>query len=122
MKSLNEFKVGSLQKNIKVNVDIEATKHALERQTRHGDDNIIEMDEVTYIIDKAMPQIIDSLIHDDIDVDKDDRVVLQDKYTETTVAGVVNTKRNSDDLVFVVITVYRGNEFRTSKNQKIIKV
>ena len=120
MKSLNEFRVGTVHKSITIDVDIEATRHALERQSRHGRLNLIELDEVGYIVDKAIPELIKMLIRDEVDISKD-RVILQDDYTETTVVGILEPK-GREEFKFVVITLYRGKDFKTARGQRIIKV
>jgi hypothetical protein len=119
---LNEKTVGNIKKTITISLDIDATKHALERQTRHGSDkyNIIEMDEVTDIVDSATPRLINDLIQNNINVEEDS-IILQDKYTETTVVGILKKKSNTE-IKFLIITLYRGKDFRIGRDQKVIEV
>jgi hypothetical protein len=121
---LNEENIGQVQKKIKFVIDLVSTKHSIDRLNRKDKDGKqayapIEFKEVNSVINKATEEIINDLVRDEMDVEKD-RFVLQRKEDGLTVVGVMN--KNKEDLKFVVITLYRGNEFRTGKDQKIIIV
>ena len=122
---LNEKQiVGHVQKKIKIDLDIISTNHAIERLNRKDTEGNaayepIEFKEVNGVISKATEEIIDDLVTDKMDVNKD-RFVLQRKSDGLTVVGVMNSK--GETLQFTVITLFRGDEFRTGKGQKIIKV
>lgn len=121
---LNEAKEGHVSRKIKFDIDIESTQHAIERLNRKDKEGKaayepIEFKEVNSVISKATEDIIDDLVKDEMDVNKD-RFILQRQSDGLTVVGVMKSK--GDSLQFVVITLYRGEEFRTGRNQKIIKV
>ena len=121
---LNEKKEGHISRKLIFDIDIESTGHAIERLNRKTSDGKdayepVDFKEVNSVIGKATPQIIDDLVKDVMDLDKD-RFVLQRKSDGLTVVGVMNNV--NDELRFVVITLYRGGEFRVGKTQKIIKV
>lgn len=130
MKSLNEHKESILEKKqgtvkqyMTFEVDIEATRHAIERQNRKDDDGNdayepIDEKEVNDVIENATEEIIEDLVKNKINVDVD-RLVLQREDDGLTVVGIMNNRNGK--LVFVVITLYRGEEFRVARGQKIYK-
>ena len=123
--SMNEKAEGHVSRKIKFDIDIESTNHAIERLNRKDKKGNaayepIEFKEVNSVISKATEDIIDDLVMDEMDVNKD-RFILQRESDGLTVVGVMQTGRDGS-LKFVVITLYRGEEFRTGRDQKIIKV
>jgi len=121
---LNENKEGQVSRKLQFTIDIVSTTHAIERLNRTDAEGKaayepIDFKEVNSIISKATPEIIDDLVKNKMDVNKD-RFVLQRKEDGLTVVGVMNSIK--DELKFVVITLFRGEDFRTGRDQKIITV
>jgi hypothetical protein len=121
---LNERKQGTISKFMEFDIDIEATKHSIDRQNRKDDRGNevyepISFDEVNSAIEDATEDILDDLVKNKIDVDKD-KIIIQREDDGLTVVGVMNNR--NDKLVFVVITLYRGEEFRVGRSQKIYYV
>lgn len=120
---LNERKQGTVKQYMTFEIDIEATKHAIDRQNRkdeEGNDAYepVTADEVNDVIENATEEIIEDLVKNKINVDVD-RLVLQREDDGLTVVGIMNNRNGK--LVFVVITLYRGEEFRVARGQKIYK-
>lgn len=118
---LNERKQGTVKTDIRFEIDIEATNHAIERQGRKTEDGEdayepITFDEVIDAIENSTEEIINDLVINKINVDVD-RLVLQREDDGLTVVGVMNS--NKGNLTFVVITLYRGDDFRVARGQKI---
>lgn len=121
---LNEKTEGHIVRKIQFDIDILSTTHAIERLNRKDERGNakytpIDFKEVNSVISKATDVIIDKLVKDEYDINKD-RFVLQRKDDGLTVVGVMNNVKGQ--LKFVVITLYRGKEFRTGYNQDIIEV
>jgi len=121
---LNEGSQGRVIRKIKFDIDVQSSDHAIKRLNRKDEEGNaayepIDFKEVNSVIGKATPEIIDELVKDEMDIDKD-RFVLQRESDGLTVVGVMNNVK--DELKFVVITLYRGDEFRIGRDQKIIKV
>lgn len=121
---LNEKTEGTVVRNIEFSIDIISTKHAIERLNRKDERGNakytpIDFKEVNSVINNATDIIIDKLVKDEYDINKD-RFVLQRKSDGLTVVGVMNNIK--EQLKFVVITLYRGKEFRTGYDQDIIEV
>ena len=121
---LNETQQGHISRKIKFDIDVVSTQHAVERLNRKKEDGTnayepVEFKEVNSIINKATPDIIDDLVKDTMDINKD-RFVLQRESDGLTVVGVMNNTK--DKLSFVVITLFRGSHFKVGRDQKIIKV
>ena len=121
---LNEKSEGHVSRKIKFDIDIESTTHAIERLNRKDKQGNSAYEPVTFkevnsVISKATVDMINDLVYDTMDIG-DDRFVLQRESDGLTVLGLM--EKNGNDLSFVVITLYRGAEFRVGRNQKIIKV
>ena len=117
---LNEKIEGRVSKKMRFEIDINSTKHAIERLNRKDKDGNaayepIEFKEVNSVINKATPEIIDKLVKDKMDINKD-RFILQRENDGLTVVGIMG--ENRDELVFTVITLFRGDSFRVSREQK----
>jgi hypothetical protein len=124
LSSISEKAEGHVTRKIRFDIDIESTEHAIERLNRKDASGKaayepIEFKEVNSVISKATEPMIKELVADEMDVDKD-RFILQRKSDGLTVVGVMNNVK--DNLKFVVITLYRGGDFRTGRDQKIIEV
>ncbi len=120
-----EKKEGHVSRKLKFDIDIESTNHAIDRLNRKDKDGKAAYDpivfkEVNSVINKATPEIIDELVRDEKDINKD-RFILQRISDGLTVVGSMNIGKD-DSLNFVVITLYRGDEFRVGRNQSIIKI
>jgi hypothetical protein len=121
---LNEKTEGHISRKIKFDIDIKSTTHAIDRLNRKDKQGKAAYEPVTFkevnsVISKATTDMIKDLVNNDMDVN-DDRFVLQRESDGLTVVGVIEKINN--DLSFVVITLYRGSEFRVGRDQKIIKV
>tara|TARA_R110000796_G_scaffold34373_3_gene88835 strand:- start:1089 stop:1607 length:519 start_codon:yes stop_codon:yes gene_type:complete len=121
---MSEKTEGHISRKIKFDIDIESTQHAIDRLNRKGADGKAAYEPITFkevnaVISKATEEIIVQLVKDEMDVNKDS-FILQRKSDGLTVVGKMNT--NKGDLKFVVITLYRGAEFRIGANQTVIKV
>jgi hypothetical protein len=121
---INEAKQGQVVKKIQFNIDIDASTHSIERLNRKDAEGNakyepISFKEINAMISKATPEIVYDLVNDRMDINKD-RFVLQRKSDGLTAVGVMTNVKK--ELVFTVITVYRGAEFRVGREQKIIYV
>lgn len=121
---LNEKAEGHVSRKIKFDIDIESTTHAIERLTRKDKTGNSVYEPVTFkevnaVISKATVAIINDLVDDNMDVNKD-RFILRRESDGLTIVGVM--EKNKNTLSFVVITLYRGADFRVGYSQKIIKV
>lgn len=107
------FKIGSINKDIKIHVDIEHGLHSIERQRRHDNiENFISDREIKELVDRSTESIVDSLISDKINIG--DRILVTDKTSNLNVVGSINLRK--DDLVFKVITVMKEKDFRNKMN------
>tara|TARA_R110000772_G_scaffold168031_4_gene279784 strand:- start:254 stop:640 length:387 start_codon:yes stop_codon:yes gene_type:complete len=121
---LNEKTEGHISRKIKFDIDIKSTTHAIDRLNRKDKQGKAAYEPITFkevnsVISKATTDMIKDLVNNDMDVN-DDKFVLQRESDGLTVVGVIEKINN--DLSFVVITLYRGSEFRVGRDQKIIKV
>jgi len=124
VQEISEKSEGRIIKKIKFDIDIRSTDHAIDRLNRKDKEGKsayepIDFKEVNSVISRATEEMISELVKDEMDINKD-RFILQRKTDGLTVVGIMEYRK--DLLYFVVITLFRGEDFRTGPNQKIIKV
>ena len=93
--------IGTVSDKVNVSVQINKTKHAGERQSRHGHMQISEKD-IMDVADKAIPNITKALLFDRIDVG--DYIHVKDRKTALNLIGILQEK-SPYNLMFVVMTV-----------------
>lgn len=112
-----ERSLGRLKGEIKIEVDIESTKHSDERKFRHGEE--ITDAEILLTSRKAVPKITKALIFDHIDISDELRVF--DTATNLNVICKLEGEKLSA-LKLVVITVMRKKDFKPKSGTKTIEV
>lgn len=119
-KSLLERSIGMAKEPITVELDIDNTVHADERQTRHGVSHLkIEDKEIMDTVELAMPQLSDALLKDFILVNETS-ILIHNKKNALNVAGTI--VRKGRNLVFRVITVMRKKDFKPYSDNYVITV
>lgn len=116
---LNEKKLASIRRKLTVTVDIESTKHAQERQSRHLKDGgrFITEEEIAKLMSKAIGDITELLLFDKIDIGQS--IVLKDRNTDLHVACKIEGK--SPKLNLKAITVMIHSEFKVGKEQIVLQ-
>ena len=119
---IGERKIGKLQKNIKVTVEIDSTVHSDERKFRHSDKIITDSD-IVKSANKAIEPVTDELIFDRLDIG--DTVHIKDSSNDLNLIAVLN--ENRDLVVMKIITVmikpnFKPNPASGSKRVKTIIV
>lgn len=115
--ALSEAYLGKAVDNIRVVLALDKTKHAGERQSRHGGQDFISDEEIISTAKKGIPSLSQALLFDKIDVGDD--VVIQSKDGLNVVG---NIQREGNDLKLVVITVMRKKNFRPKPGTLPIRV
>ena len=118
LKSLVEYTIGKVSKEINVKIDIDKTYHAGQQQVRPeggpiNDTSIIE------IVNLALPKIADMLIFDEINMG--DYVLIKHRGTMINIVGALNPG-NNDEIDFVVVTVMRKENFIPKQGTKVIEI
>jgi len=110
---LLEKQIATLRDEIEIEIDIDTTKHAEDRKSRHGDDNLISNEDIIATVNMAMDEIaerqfkgLDSLgrkywIHD------------KDNFNLNIIAQFT---KNKDKAVLRIITVMRKKDFKGSSD------
>jgi hypothetical protein len=93
--------IGTVSDKVTIAVQINKTKHAGERQSRHDHTQITERD-IMDVADKAIPNITKALLFDRIDVG--DYIHVKDKKSALNLIGILQEK-SPYNLMFVVMTV-----------------
>ena len=115
MKSLKEFlnesRIGKISKTIKIDIRLEKTVHADERQSRHGTsvDNFISDDEIIETVRAGSERIIKDVLNDKISIGN--KFVVRDANTDLNIVCKLEQGKTSDELVVVIITVIRTGKF-----------
>lgn len=117
LKSLVEYTIGKVSKQINVKIDIDKTVHAGQQQNRPegktSDTEIIE------IVNLALPEIANMLMFDEIDMGG--YVLIKHRGTMINIVGALHPGSN-DEIDFVVVTVMRKENFMPKKGTKVIEV
>ena len=93
--------IGTVSDKVTISVQINKTKHAGDRQSRHDHMQISEKD-IMNVADKAIPSISKALLFDRIDVG--DYIHVKDKKSALNLIGILQEK-SPYNLMFVVMTV-----------------
>ena len=115
MKSLKEFlnesRIGKISKTIKIDIRLEKTVHADERQSRHGTsvDKFISDDEIIETVRAGSERIIKDVLNDNISIGN--KFVVRDANTDLNIVCKLEQGKTSDELVVVIITVIRTGKF-----------
>lgn len=114
-----EKKIGELLDDIKIEIDLESTKHAEERKNRHGEENPITNDEIIETTLKALDEIAKRQLKG---IDKIGRKYWIYDEANKNLNVVARFQRNGNVLILLVITVMREPEFRGSPDAWKINV
>ena len=108
---LNESRIGKISKTIKIDIRLEKTVHADERQSRHGTsvDKFISDDEIIETVRAGSERIIKDVLNDKISIGN--KFVVRDANTDLNIVCKLEQGKTSDELVVVIITVIRTGKF-----------
>ena len=111
-------KIGKVNKTINIEIDLQHTKHSLERQGRSS--TYIKNSDIKLAVEKATEEIVNKLIDDTIDVG--DAVWIYDTSNDLNVVGSLIANKYNDDVTFRVITVMISDNFYNKKKSYKITV
>lgn len=114
---LNEASIGKVSDQIRVVIDLEKTRHAGERQTRHGEDSPITNDDMLKLANRALPKLSKMLIMNQLDIG--DEIVIQGGGGLNMV-GALST--NNKEIILRIITVMRKKNFKPKPGTKPVRV
>lgn len=109
MIKLKEQMIGTIIDNIKVSMQIQKTKHAGQRQSRH-DDNFISDDDIKVGLEHAVKAIAKELMLDEIDIDDFVCVTNSSFNPPLNIIGAI--KEKNEQLQFIVITIMKKYNFK----------
>tara|TARA_B100002019_G_scaffold15280_1_gene12107 strand:+ start:1529 stop:1885 length:357 start_codon:yes stop_codon:yes gene_type:complete len=118
MIKLMDAVIGTVSDKVNISVQINKTKHAGERQTRHDHAQISEKD-IINVANKALPDITKALLFDRIDVG--DYIHVKDKKSALNLIGILQEK-SPFNLMFVIMTVMIKPNFVAKKGTYTIVV
>lgn len=116
---LQEKKLASIRRKLTITVDIESTKHAQERQSRHLKDGgrFITEDEIAKLMSKSISDITELLVFDKIDIGQ--AIVLKDKNTNLHIACEVEGKEPKLNLKAITVMIHP--KFKIGKDQILLE-
>jgi len=116
---LTEEPVGSFSSEIEIVVNVDKTRHAGERQTRH--DERITDDEIMATAKKGVDEIKRRMLLDQIDIDGE--IVIRDHKTDLNVVCTMDPlDRQGSRFELTVITVMRKKDFKPKSGSKTVDV
>ena len=118
--SLMEDLIAQLSNTIDVVTNLQKTKHARDRQTRHGysDADVISDDDIKKTVNIVIPKIARALIFNRIDIGDD--VLVKNSRNDINVVG--NLAQAGPKLNFIVITVMKKRDFKPKPGTFVIDV
>lgn len=116
---LREATIGSYVEDISIFVDVSKTRHATQRQTRHGEADRITDEEIIATAEDATDQILQRILMNDIDVG--DEIVIRDQTYDLNLVCVLEPKSESE-FQLTVITVMRKKNFRPKSGSKVVDI
>ncbi len=121
IRTLLQKYIGSVSDQIQIIVDLDLSKHASDRQWRHGVDDFIQDKQIKKAIDDAVSQIAKALIFDEFNIGQSIIVVNEKFSPPLNIVGVL--QRRSDKLVYKIITLMRKKNFKVKSgtHELIIK-
>lgn len=114
---IDETSIGKASSTITVVMDLDKTIHAGERQTRHGDENVISDEEIKKTTERGIAKIANLLLVDKISVGDD--IVIQSGGGLNIVGHLQSI---GDQLQLRIITVMRKKNFKAKSGTIPIKV
>lgn len=117
---LVEEPVGSFSSEIEIVVNVDKTRHAGERQTRH--DERITDDEILKTAKKGVGEIKRRVLLDEIDVGEDEIVIRDHKTDMNVVCTMEPANREGTRFELTVITVMRKPNFKPKSGSKVVDV
>ena len=119
LKSLVEYTIGKVSKQINVKIDIDKTVHAGQQQVRPENNRPISDTEIIEIVNIALPEIANMLLFDEINMG--DYVLIKHHGTMINIVGALHPGGN-DEIDFVVVTVMRKKDFMPKRGTSVIEV
>ena len=109
----NIFKIGSIDKNISVNIDVIHTKHSLDRTRRDEDQKDVVTDaEILDAVKMAAHDILEALEDEKIKVGG--KVLITKTFNFLNIVCGISLKNNG--LLLNVVTVMRKKDFLNKNN------
>lgn len=105
-------KIGSISKEITIDLDLRHSMHSMERQGRDG--VFIKNADIKAAVDKATEQIVELLINNTLNTG--DPVWIYDSSNDLNVVGSLNAQKNSDKILFKLITCMFHKNFYNKNN------
>lgn len=112
-----ETVISKYKENISFVVYIDKTRHADERQWRHGVSDYITDDDIINVVRKATSFISKQLVFDKLDIG--DEIVIYDRTNDLNI--VCSLEASRDDIInIVIITVMKKRDFKPKSGTKKI--
>lgn len=125
MKSLREYITEALmkfEKKFELEFTINKSFHAIERQSRHGEDedHFISDDEILETVKKASERIIEDIVQDNISIE--DRFVIRDSNTDLNIVCQLHHGTAKDKLRVDIVTLIRTDKFWNTKQNWVVVI
>ena len=125
-RNINEDEqIADFNVSLTINVRIDKTYHADERQNRHGTrmGEIISDEDIVKDVKKASKDILKSIVNNEIDVyGKKSRFIVRNKDTKLNIVCQAHKTDNPNIIEIVVVTVIRVNKFWNTKDNYTIVI
>jgi hypothetical protein len=116
--NIKEEYIANFNEEVPVEVVLDKSNHAGERQYRHGEENIISDEEIVEHIKRASKKILRAMILNSINIG--DSMLVRDQQKDLNV--VCMSARSGAGVKIIIITVMRKHGFFAKPGTKIVDI
>lgn len=114
----NISKIGKVTKPVTIELDLQHSKHSMERQGRSS--KYIKNSDIKEAVDKSTEEIVDAMMSDTINTN--DPVWIHNTNNNLNVVGSIIYNKKRDTITFKVITVMYHSDFKNKKKSYKITI
>ena len=119
LKTFNEKSLSWISKDVNIRIDIDASRHAMDRFFRHGigEEKITES-EIIEVVERSVEELTIALMQNRLNVNEP--FVLKDRDSNLNIVAVLLT--GTDEFTMKIITVMKKDNFQTYNNQYFLEI
>ncbi len=107
-----------ISKDINIRIDVEASKHAMDRFFRHGLEEKITEGDIIDVIEKSVEELTIALMTNELNIQE----VFHLKDKESDLNIVAKLIPGKDEFKMIVITVMREKNFKVKDGEFVLEV
>ena len=118
IKRFNEKNLSWVAQKVEIRMDIDASRHVMDRTIRHGLDSRISESEIIEDVEKSIEQLTISLMQDELNINETFHI----HNNKTNLHMVARLYPGKNEFKLVLITIMREKDFKVRGNEFVINV